>query len=97
MNSYEFEIAAKNAVIEFCKKNFDEDYNILDVELVHLSSIGRHKKCALIDKGSYQRIYIVTFNNNEFNIDVYTKWQTQIVEEPDTDSHWDSLLLNMDY
>ena len=96
MNSYEFEIAAKNAVIEFCKKNFDETYNILDIELVHLSSIGRNKKCGLINKGSYQRIYIVTLCNDEFNIDVYTKWQTQTVLEPDIDSHWDSLLLSMD-
>ena len=29
MNSYEFEIAAKNAVIELCKKNFNETYDIL--------------------------------------------------------------------
>ena len=96
MNSYEFEIAAKNAVIEFCKKNFDENYNILDIELVHLSSIGRNKKCGLIDKGSFKRIYIVTLHNDEFKIDVYTKWQTQDIKEPDTDAHWNSLLLSMD-
>ena len=96
MNSYEFEIAAKNAVIEFCKENFDETYNILDIELVHLSSIGRNKKCGLINKGSYQRIFIVTLCNGEFRVDVYTKWQTQTVKEPDTDSHWDSILLSMD-
>ena len=96
MNSYEFEIAAKNAVIELCKENFNKDYNILDIELVHLSSVGRNKKCALIEKGSYQRIYIVTLSSGEFKVDVYEKWQTQTVQQPDTDSHWDSLLLSMD-
>ena len=97
MNSYEFEIAAKNAVIELCKENINKDYNLLDIELVHLSSVGRNKKCALIEKGSYQRIYIVTLSNNNFRVDIYEKWQTQDIENPDIDSHWDSLLLSMDY
>lgn len=97
MNSYEFEIAAKNAVIELCKENFNETYDILGIELVHLSTVGDNKKCALMDRGSQQRIYIVTLNNDEFLIEVYTKIQIQRVQEPDTDSHWDSLLLSMDY
>lgn len=97
MNSYEFEIAAKNAVIDFCQKNFHETYDILGIELVHLSTVGNNKKCALMDRGSKQRIYIVTLNNDEFLIEVYTKIQIQRVQEPDTDSHWDSLLLSMDY
>ena len=97
MNSYEFEIAAKNAVIELCKNNFNETYDILGVELVHLSTVGKNKKCALMDKGSQQRIYIVTLNNGEFKIEIYTKFKIQTVENPDTDSHWDSLLLSMDY
>ena len=63
MNSYEFEIAAKNAVIELCKENFNETYDILGIELVHLSTVGNNKKCALMDKGSKHRIYIVTLNN----------------------------------
>lgn len=96
MNSYEFEIAAKNAVIELCKKNFNENYDILGIELVHLSTVGKNKKCALMDKGSQQRIYIVTLINNEFIVEIYTKWQIQIVQNPDTDSHWDSFLLSMD-
>lgn len=97
MNSYEFEIAAKNAVIELCKENFNEDYDILGIELIHLSSVGKNKKCALMDKGSKQRIYIVTYNEGEFLVEIYTKFQIKTVQEPDTDSHWDSLLLSMDY
>ena len=97
MNSYEFEIAAKNAVIEFCKKNFNETYDILGIELVHLSSIGKNKKCGLMDKGSKKRIYIVTLNDDELLVEVYEKCHIQKVQEPDTDSHWDSLLLSMDY
>lgn len=97
MNSYEFEIAAKNAVIELCKKNFNETYDILGIELIHLSTVGKNKKCALMDKGSQQRIYIVTLNEGEFLVEIYKKCQIQTVPNPDTDSHWDSLLLSMDY
>ena len=97
MNSYEFEIAAKNAVIDLCKKNFNETYDILGIELIHLSSVGKNKKCALMDKGSQQRIYIVTYENGELLVEIYTKWQINKIEEPDTDSHWNSLLLSMDY
>ena len=97
MNSYEFEIAAKNAVIELCKKNYNENYDILGIELVHLSTVGKNKKCALMDKGSPYRIYIVTLNNGEFLVEIYTKAQVKTVQNPDTDSHWDSLLLSMDY
>ena len=97
MNSYEFEIAAKNAVIELCKENFNETYDILGIELVHLSTVGNNEKCALMDKGSKHRIYIVTLNNGEFLVEVYTKQQIKEVQKPDTDSHWDSLLLSMDY
>ena len=97
MNSYEFEIAAKNAVIEFCKTNFNETYDILGIELVHLSTVGQNKKCALMDKGSKKRIYIVTLNNGKFLVEVYEKTQIKTIQEPDTDSHWDSLLLSMDY
>lgn len=97
MNSYEFEIAAKNAVIELCKENFNESYDILGIELIHLSTVGKNKKCALMDKGSQQRIYIVTFNNGEFLVEVYKKDQIRTVPNPDTDSHWNSLLLSMDY
>lgn len=96
MNSYEFEIAAKNAVIDLCKKNFNEAYDILGIELIHLSTVGKNKKCALMDKGSQQRIYIVTLEDDDFLVEIYTKWQTQKVQEPDTDSHWNSLLLSMD-
>ena len=97
MNSYEFEIAAKNAVIELCKKNFNETYDILGIELIHLSTVGKNKKCALMDKGSQHRIYIVTLNDGEFKVEIYTKQEIQVIKEPDTDSHWDSLLLSMDY
>lgn len=50
-----------------------------------------------MDKGSQQRIYIVTLNNGEFVVEIYEKCQIQKIQSPDTDSHWDSLLLSMDY
>jgi len=96
MNSYEFEIAAKNAVIELCKKAFNETYDILGVELIHLSTVGVNKKCALMGKGSVKRIFIVTLNNGEFIVEVYGKQMVNLVEQPDTDAHWNSLLLSMD-
>ena len=96
MTSYEFEIAAKNAVIELCKNEFNETYDILGIELVHLSTVGQNKKCALMDKSTDQRIYIVTYVDKELYVDVYTKWKKKIIDNPDTDSHWDSILLHMD-
>ena len=96
MNSYEFEIAAKNAVIELCKQNFNESYDILGIELIHLSTVGKNKKCALMDKGHLQRIYIVTLCDDEFIVETYSKAQVKRVQTPDTDSHWDSFLLSMD-
>ena len=96
MNSYEFEIAAKNAVIELCKKNFNETYDILGIELIHLSTVGSNKKCALMDKGSVKRIYIVTYNNGEFKVEIYRKQQIIIIDNPDKEPHMNSLLLAMD-
>ena len=96
MTSYEFEVAAKNAVIELCKNEFNETYDILGIELVHLSTVGQNKKCALMDKSTDRRIYIVTYVDKELYVDVYMKWKKKIVDNPDTDSHWDSILLHMD-
>ena len=96
MNSYEFEIAAKNAVIELCKNTFNETYDILGIELIHLSTVGSNKKCALSSKGSIKRIFIVTLDNGEFIVEVYGKQMINKVEHPDTDAHWNSLLLSMD-
>lgn len=96
MNSYEFEIAAKNAVIELCRNEFNETYNILEIELIHLSTVGKNKKCALMDKSTDKRIYIVTYLNENLFVDIYTKWKKKLINNPDTDSHWSSILLTMD-
>jgi len=68
-----------------------------EIELMHLSTVGKNKKCALMSKGSIKRIFIVTLNNDEFLVEVYGKQMINKVDNPDTDSHWNSLLLSMDY
>lgn len=75
MTSYEFEVAAKNAVIEVCKSKYNEDYTISDIQAVWFSHLLGMKKTILIDIGQNNRMYEVTYNypKNEMYVDVYEK------------------------
>lgn len=75
MTSYEFEVAAKNAVIKVAKEKYGEDYDIAYVHMVWFAHILGYKKAILIDMGENLRLYEVTYNrdNNELYVDAYEK------------------------
>lgn len=75
MTSYEFEVAAKNAVIKIAKERYGEDYDITGVQMVWFAHILGYKKAILIDMGENLRLYEVTYNRdkNELYLDAYEK------------------------
>lgn len=74
MTSYEFEVAAKNAVI---KRNLDcnEFYKIQDISIVWHAYILGYQKAILIDNGDNKRLYEVTYSpdRDEMYLDEYEK------------------------
>ena len=79
MTSYEFEVAAKNAVI---KRNFDcnEHYEIQDISIVWHAYILGYQKAILIDNGHNLRLYEVTYNpdRDEMYLDEYEKKENMV-------------------
>ncbi len=75
LTSYEFEVAAKNAVIEKIKEHYNEDYVIQDMHLVSYGRALKNQKCTMIELGANKRYYEVTFNGNteEMYVDIYQK------------------------
>ena len=75
MSSYEFEVAAKNAVIEVCREHYGEEYVIKDIQMVWFAHILGFKKAILINNGPDLRIFEVTYNRdkNEMYVDSYSK------------------------
>ena len=89
MTSYEFEVAAKNAVIERCLRAHEEEYKISDISVVWHSYILGYQKAILIDNGFNTRLFEVTYNSerDEMYIDEYLKTYNNVVLEPDTKVH----------
>lgn len=75
MTSYEFEVAAKNAVIKVIRDNYNEEYPISQINVVWMTHLLGFKKAILIDAGANTRIYEVTYNRDrdEMYVDAYTK------------------------
>ena len=71
MTSYEFEKAAKNAVI----KVLGEDIKISQLELVWFAHELGYKKCAILGVPMGNRYAEVTYNRdkNEMYVDIYKK------------------------
>lgn len=74
MTTYEFEVAAKNAVIDFARDRLDLDLMIEDVDVVWMTHVLGFKKCLLFSK----RIPFyceVTYNLKQdvIYLDVYEK------------------------
>ena len=88
MTTYEFEVAAKNAVISAVKERYGEDYKISDVQVVWMTHVLGHKKAILIDNGGNLRLYEVTYNRdrNELYVDLYNK-EKNLVAAIDTEAH----------
>ena len=85
MNSYEFEVAAKNAVIKSIRKKYGEDYIIGEIQMVWFAHILGYKKSILIDMGPNNRIYEVTYNKlqNEMYVDAYVKESNTVLTDFD--------------
>ena len=75
MTSYEFEVAAKNAVLSVVNPQYKESFTIQDLSVVWMAHILGYKKCVLVDNGNNSRLYEVTYNRwaSEFYVDVYEK------------------------
>ena len=75
MTSYEFEVAAKNAVIHTIQETYGEVFHISDIQFTSFYHILGNKKATLIDTGKNNRYYEVTYDliNNAMYVDVYDK------------------------
>ena len=75
MTSYDFEKTAKDLVTKFVKEKYSEEYGIEDISIVWFAHILGCKKAILIDNGSNQRLYEVTYNfsADQMYVDVYEK------------------------
>lgn len=75
MTTYEFEVAAKKAIIESVEDEYGEKYDISDISTVWLCHIIWNKKGLFIDNGKNTRYYEVTWNApiEEMYIDMYEK------------------------
>lgn len=83
MTSYEFEVAAKNAVLRYCAKRYRERFSISEISLVWFAHVLGNKKAILIDNAANNRIYEVTYNagKDEMYLDVYFKMANETVRE----------------
>ena len=89
MSSYEFEVAAKNAVKEVCLKYYGEVYGIKDIQMVWFSHILGFKKAILINNGPDLRIFEVTYNRdkNEMYVDSYSKTSNDVLMQADINTN----------
>ena len=89
MTSYEFEVAAKNAVIEVVRDKYGEEYDIRYIQIVWFAHVLGYKKAILIDMGENLRLYEVTYNcaKNELYLDAYEKQENVKLMDIDTCVH----------
>ena len=75
MTSYDFEKAAKEALISTIEEKYGEKYGIENISMVWFAHILGNKKAILIDDGDNKRIYEVTYSlaNDQMYVDVYEK------------------------
>lgn len=88
MSSYEFEVAAKQAVIKACWLHYSEQYVISDIQMVWFAHILGYKKAILINNGPDLRIFEVTYNRdkNELYVDAYSKNSNDVLMQADIDT-----------
>ncbi len=82
MTSYEFEVAAKNAIVRFVEARYRETYRIQDINMVWFAHVLGHKKGIFIDNGENRRLYEVTYHSgkDEMYVDVYDKVINYVAE-----------------
>lgn len=93
MNSYLFEVAAKNAVIKTVKENHSESFTIDQIHMVWFAHIMGFKKGIFIDAGKVagenNRIYEVTYDRDKkaLYVDEYDKVNNTVITKMDFDVH----------
>lgn len=89
MTSYEFEVAAKNAVIKIVRETYGEEYDISYIQMVWFAHILGYKKAILIDLGENLRIYEVTYDRDKHQlyVDAYEKETNVMLADIDTEVH----------
>ena len=82
MTSYEFEVAAKIAVINSVIVRHREYYTIDQIQMVWFAHVLGNKKAILIDNGENQRMYEVTYDKerDRMYVDEYEKASNTVIE-----------------
>lgn len=75
MQSYEFEVKCKNALIKVIKERYNEELKINELHIVWFSKVLRNFKCTICDLRPNQRYYELTYNGDkdELYVDIYQK------------------------
>lgn len=75
MTSYEFEKAAKNAVVKVMQEKHNEEIAFKDLQLVWFAHELGYKKCTLYapDMGNYYAEVTYNWGKDEMYVDVYLK------------------------
>ena len=85
MTSYEFEVVAKNAVIDLMKERYHIDLKINEIDFVWFAHELGYKKCTLY--GFKMGVYYaeVTYNKDKdlLYVDIYEKRYNKCIKESD--------------
>ena len=82
MTTYEFELAAKNAILEHMRTNHGLDYELADVQVVWMAHVLGFKKAIMIISGDkFAVMFEVTYNRekNEMYLDEYFKNSNTVI------------------
>ena len=85
MTSYQFEVVAKNAVIDVMKKEYDIDLKIKDIDFVWFAHELGFKRCSIYGPKMGSHYADVTYNRDTFQmyIDIYEKKSVNFLNECD--------------
>lgn len=85
MTSYQFEVAAKNAVVDIFRDEKDIEINISDIDLVWFAHVLGNKKCTIWGSkmGSYYAEVTYNVNKREMYVDIYDKESNRAIPEED--------------
>lgn len=87
MNSYEYEVVCKNALIRLLKDFYNEDLTIKDLHIVWFSKALQNYKYTIIDLRDNQRYYECTYNGDkeEMYVDIYNKEHNIVIPKSEFD------------
>lgn len=85
MTSYQFEVVAKNAVIDVMKKEYNIELKIKDIDFVWFAHELGFKKCSIYGPKMGSHYADVTYNRDTFQmyIDIYEKKSVNFLNECD--------------